>query len=586
MRFLLWGVVIMAAVSCQTGQVVTSTPGPCGDIERFFQTTLTKYQDELDEIGRLYQIEQWKVETADPTASQEKLSKYFSDLQKASYRKDVLDATRKIAEETKSLQGCAWQPKLVRALGMLQAGMLTDPKVIQKEKDNQDLQDKLGEKSNAFRMTVEGEKEPISRAIYSKKLGSLEDRAGREKLFRAHNPARAQLWLKEGFRELIKSRNEEARLAGFKDFYEYRFFRNQLDLKNYRAQVIDMRKRLAPQIRAAVKEMGKSAGVAKVKIWDLRYVREKSAAGEINELLENLQPDAVMDMAKKFYSELGINIDSYNFMKDLYPRAGKNTHAFAMAVVMPHVDKEGKLLASPSADIRFLANLKQPVKWDDISTVIHELGHAVHAGEVRQPIAAFRGIGSVETEAFAMLLERMAETPEFMMDVLPAASNRPLAEIKPMLERQVMATRLEQAVVLLRQVYFSDFEYEMYQDPDADFGKLWSKMHKEYWGVEVAPELADWDTEHYLSSPVYVQNYAIGMTMVEQFYQAIIKEFMTSYRSHDLGNKVRSVLFNPGVEFNYLQFTQKFTGKPLSADAALKGIPKKLPKRRQISKTR
>ena len=66
---------------------------------------------------------------------------------------------------------------------------------------------------------------------------------------------------------------------------------------------------------------------------------------------------------------------------DLYPRPGKNTHAFAMAIVLPHVDEKLQVLPEPKPDIRFLANLKQPVKWEDVSTVIHELGHAVHAAE-------------------------------------------------------------------------------------------------------------------------------------------------------------------------------------------------------------
>ena len=275
-------------------------------------------------------------------------------------------------------------------------------------------------------------------------------------------------------------------------------------------------------------------------------------------------------MARRFYAGLGFNIDDYHFLMDLYPRPGKNTHAFAMSIVLPHVSTEGQVLPTPKPDIRFLANMKQPVQWSDISTVIHELGHAVHAGEVRQPIGLFRGIGSVETEAIAMTMERMANSIEFQGAMLPEFTGVSVETLNPVLKKQGRAARIDQAFALLRQVFFSDIEYEMYKNPDADFAALWSKMHKEYWGVDVAPGEADWDVEHFLMAPVYVQNYAIGILMVEQLYGSMLSEFHTSYHSKDLGAKLRKVYFVPGEELDYLGLTQAFTGQPLTAKAALK----------------
>jgi oligoendopeptidase F len=315
--------------------------------------------------------------------------------------------------------------------------------------------------------------------------------------------------------------------------------------------------------------LGKQNKISKVEAWDLGYLREKASSGEINEFLKNVPETAVLEMARKFYSSLGIDIDSYQFTMDLFPRPGKNTHAFAMGVVAPHVDVQGKLLSEPKADIRFLANLKQPVKWDDTSTVIHELGHAIHYGEIRQPLGIFRGFGSVETEAIAMTLERMADSKEFIENVIPQFASIPKSKLQPLLKKQLKAAQVEQAFVLLRQIFFSDFEHEIYVNPDQDYSALWSKMHQEYWGVEVPVENADWDVEHFLMAPVYVQNYAIGILMVEQFYESILKDFKTSYQSPKIGDKLRSHYFAPGLEHDYLTLTLIFTGKPLTAAAAL-----------------
>lgn len=564
------------AVACATTQTdekkpYSFQPANCNGIEALFQTELSAYADKVDEATKNYEIEQWKVETADPAADPKAMSARFVDLQKVLYDKDVLAHTIAMDEATAALppSSCPFKQRLKRARGMLETSILTDAAVIQKEKENQDLQDAMIAKSNAFRMNLPGEKEPVSRAIYQKKLGSIADRKQREALYHQFQSARADEWLKWGFKELLRARNAEAKLAGYPNYYEYRFYRNQLDLKNYLAMVAQVKTELAPKVRKALQAMVKRAHIGKVQGWDLHWLREREAFGQVNPLLAKSSAETPLEIARQFYSGLGISIDDYHFLMDLFPRAGKNTHAFAMPVVFPHVDDKGAVLAEPKPDIRFLANLKQPVKWEDASTVIHELGHAVHAAEVRQPIGLFRGIGSVETEAIAMTMERMAGSEEFLEAVLPGITGVSVKKLRPLLKKQVAGTRTEQAFMLLRQVFFTDFEYEMYKNPDADFGMLWSKMQKDYWNIEIEPKEADWDVEHYVMAPVYIENYSIGILMVEQLYQSMVKEFHTSYHSKDLGDKLKNTYFAPGEEFDYLELTRSFSGAPLTATAAL-----------------
>lgn len=575
-----YGLFLALLASCATekplrqGSSISILPlNTCEAIQTLFKTDLSDYQDRVDEASKNYQEEQWRVETADPKASNEKLSKLFSVMQEKAYDKTVLEQVLTLWKATRDLKGCALLPKLERAKTLLETTIITDPALIKKEKENQDLQDAMGNKSNAFRVTVEGEKEPVSEALLSKKLANLEDRALREKLHKAHKGERAKAWLGWGFRDLIKARNDEAKIAGYPNYYEYHFFRTQLDFKNYRDLVRDVKTKLSPKLKKVIREWGNAAGITKVEPWDLRYLRRKASSGDIDGFLKEVPESVVLDFAKRFWSGLGIDVDSYGFTMDLYPRSGKNTHAFAMGVVPYHVNEKKEILLSPKPDIRFLANLKKPVVWDDISTVIHELGHAIHFGEIRQPNPIFRGFGSVETEAIAMTVERMADSEEFLGAALKEFTKASQKELSPILKEHLKAARVEQAFTLLRQVFFSDFEYEIYKNPMADYAAIWRKMHLEYWGVDVPVEFSDWDVDHFLMSPAYVQNYAIGIVMVEQFFESILKEFKTSYRSTVLGNKLKNVYFAPGLEYSYLELTKQFTGKPLTAKAALKLIP-------------
>jgi oligoendopeptidase F len=582
MKRMVWAVLLPVMIGCvsrdlnqnQESRLMPLPLNTCEALKVFLHEDLENYQKDVDLISRDFQVEQWLVETADPKASQENLSRLFSILQTTSYNAEVLKQAQALSAVAQGLSDsqCPEKKKFLRAKQLLETSILTDSKVIQKEKENQDRQDAMISQSNAFRMELSGEKEPISRALYSKKLRTLEDRKARQALYQAFNSARAKKWTEWGFKDLVNARNEEGRLAGFKNYYEYRFFRNQLDYQNYRQQVQEIKTKFAPKVRKVVQRLGKQFKISKVEGWDLGYLREKSASGEVNEFLKNTPETAVLDMARKFYTALGIDIESYHFLMDLYPRPGKNTHAFAMGVVAPHVDGQNKVLSEPKTDIRFLANLKKPVTWEDTSTVIHELGHAIHFGEIRQPLGILRGFGSVETEAIAMTLERMANSAEFLGAVLPEFTGVDPEKLSPILAKQIKAAQLEQAFVLLRQVFFSDFEHEIYLNPAQDYAALWSKMHKEYWGVEVPAQYADWDVEHFLMAPVYVQNYALGILMVEQFYDSILKEFHTSYQSSKIGDKLKHQYFAPGLEFDYLDLTRQFTGRNLTAEAVLRLI--------------
>jgi oligoendopeptidase F len=213
----------------------------------------------MDQASADYQIEQWKVEANEPGASPEKMGSLFEAYQKVAYDKEILKKTVALAKSSTGVEAqCIWKRRLERAKQLLETSILTQEAVIKKEKENQDQQDALSNKSNAFRIEVPGEPEPISRALLSKRIGSTEDRAQRESLFKKYNASRAEAWLKWGFRDLIKSRNAEARQAGFKNYYDYRFFRNQLNLKNYLANVKEVRTKLAPQIRKNTQSHGKA----------------------------------------------------------------------------------------------------------------------------------------------------------------------------------------------------------------------------------------------------------------------------------------------------------------------------------------
>jgi peptidyl-dipeptidase A len=80
--------------------------------------------------------------------------------------------------------------------------------------------------------------------------------------------------------------------------------------------------------------------------------------------LDSLVADRDIEkLAAATYSDLDMDVGSILARSDLYPRPGKNQHAFCI-----HIDREG--------DVRTLNNLQPNHRWAE--TLLHELGHGVY----------------------------------------------------------------------------------------------------------------------------------------------------------------------------------------------------------------
>ena len=145
----------------------------CQAIQGFFNETLNAFQERLDLASADYQREQWKVEANEPGASTQKMSGLFEAYQKVAYDQSVLEKTLNLVKQSAQVESsCVWKQRLVRVQQLLETSILTRDSVVKKEKENQEKQDLLSNKSNAFRIQLPGEPEPVSRALLSKKIES------------------------------------------------------------------------------------------------------------------------------------------------------------------------------------------------------------------------------------------------------------------------------------------------------------------------------------------------------------------------------------------------------------------------------
>jgi peptidyl-dipeptidase A len=175
----------------------------------------------------------------------------------------------------------------------------------------------------------------------------------------------------EKLRDLAHLRNEAARAMGFTDYWHAQLELDELDP----AAMV----RILESVDAATREpfeamkadldgrLATRFGVAGQELRPWHY-----ADPFFQDTPEVFAPAAdplyagrdVVELAAESYRQLGFrNIDAILARSDLYPREGKNQHAYAV-----DIDREG--------DVRTFLNVEANARW--MGTLLHELGHTIY----------------------------------------------------------------------------------------------------------------------------------------------------------------------------------------------------------------
>jgi peptidyl-dipeptidase A len=368
---------------------------------------------------------------------------------------------------------------------------------------------------------------------------------------------------------LAKIRNEAARQVGYKNFWDMKIrlqehnpeelisLFNQLEKltdEPFKQMKAKMDRELAAKFKISVEEM---------MPWhyDNPFFQEAPPSDKVNldEFYKDKKKEEIVEIAKKFYRDIGLPIGDIVKRSDLYERAGKQPHAFCISI-------------NRRDDIRALLNIKPNAYWMD--TVLHEMGHAVYDKYIDKslPFILRDPAHTFTTEAVAMLFGALAKNPLWITNYARAAEKRVKEVEKPILEQR----RREQLIFCRWTLVMLNFEKSFYENPDRDLNTLWWDMVERFQLLKRprGRNQADWAAKiHFSIAPVYYHNYMMGELLAAQMRAVLVKlahhtgpAYNLNYAKHkEFGNFFREKIFKPGATLPWPQFVKEATGEPLTA---------------------
>jgi peptidyl-dipeptidase A len=403
----------------------------------------------------------------------------------------------------------------------------------------------LEQKFNTFRGTMDGRE--VTMNEINDILSGSKDSGMRKKAWEAQKQAGQAV--SADLIELVRLRNEAARLVGFDNYFELSLEMQELredELVSILSELDSLTSEPFREIKDLIDgELKKKYGVSRIMPWHYSDPFFQEVPRFYDTDLDGLYRGRdVLEIGRDFYSEMGFDLTPILENSSLYEAPGKYPHAYTI-----DMDRRG--------DVRVMMNVRNNSYW--MGTTLHESGHAVYAKNIDPdlPFLLRDAAHTLTTEGIALFFERMTYKPEWLETHVGA-------ELDTEDEEELSLLLRAKELIFARWVLVMfNFEREMYRNPDQDLNRLWWSLVRKYQMIDYSRDMPDYASKiHLVSSPVYYHNYLLGELFASQLEKTTGGEI-----SRETGDLLRDEVFAPGAKHRWDELVEMVTGEPLSAKA-------------------
>ncbi len=423
------------------------------------------------------------------------------------------------------------------------------------------LSAELEKKFNTFRAEIDGKKMSDNEI---KKI--LKTETNNKKTEEAWSASKKQGRLV--FKDLIclvKLRNNLAKSLGFENYYKFSLEiheQSEEEIEKIFREIEEKTNEAFKKVKESIDNfLSKKFSINKSELrpWHYQdlFFQEAPEIYSIN--LDKYYNKDIIEISKKFYNSIGLDILSILEKSDLYEGEGKYQHACCM-----DIDREG--------DIRSVMNIKNNLYW--MTTILHEFGHGIYWKYINKnfPFLIRDTSHTFITEAIANFFEREARNINFIKRYSEIRLNK--RELKKLNEKIKKELILEKLVYCRWSLVMFNFERELYKNPEQNLNKLWWKMVKKYQMIDFSRDEPDWASKiHLVSSPVYYHNYLLGRILASQIHNYIIKNILKEQKLGDydysenkkIGDYLIEKIFSVGASLRWDELIKRATGEELTS---------------------
>ncbi|MBS0373432.1 MAG: hypothetical protein JSR73_02545 [Proteobacteria bacterium] len=286
-----------------------------------------------------------------------------------------------------------------------------------------------------------------------------------------------------------------------------------------------------------------------VEPWD--YWRAHTAASRA--LDADTVPARILPLTRRFYADLGADLDALQVRHDLDVRPGKAPLAYTDYVSIGR-EVDG---AWRPAQIRVSGNVERGGLFV-LNEIVHEDGHAVHMAAVRARPAYFDLGDDLFVEAFADVTSWSVAEPAWQQRYLGRA-----------IDERASLEALYASIML--DVAWGLFELRLLRDPTAAPNAVWTEITSRYLHIIPHPEMPWWALRVQLVHlPGYMINYGLGAVLTADLRAHIA----AGVGRFDAGNPrwygwLAPRLLRPGLAVPTPVLLRRFLGRPVSTAALL-----------------
>ncbi|GAA3543594.1 oligopeptidase A [Zobellella aerophila] len=384
-----------------------------------------------------------------------------------------------------------------------------------------------------------------------------DDAALREEMYRAYSTRASDQGPNAGefdntaiIEEILALKQELAELLGFEQYAQLSLATKMADSEQQVLEFLDeLASRSYPQGQAELAELTEFAhrhhDIAQLNAWDVTYYGEKLKQHKYTISDEELRPyfpeqkvvHGLFETVKRLFGikvveHFGVEVwhpdvrffDIYDesgelrgsFYLDLYARTNKRGGAWMDDCIGRRYREDGSL-QKPVAYLT--CNFNGPIgdspalfTHNEVVTLFHEFGHGLHHMLTRIDVAGVAGINGVAWDAVELpsqFLENWCWQPEALAFISGHyQSGEPLpAEL---LERMLAARNFHSALMMLRQLEFSLFDFRLHMARDgAQPGRVQDILNEVRKRVSVLPP-PDFNRFQHSFSHIFAGGYAAG----------------------------------------------------------------------------